>query len=188
MYTSTQARRLSNEHRSEATRANSTLRSVSPSPSDRTLADRSQSYYRPPPSSSDNKTNTNSPKSLSSKVNDYWVLEIASCCGSAGALVGIIVFLNAYNGKPSPDWPYGMTVNSILSWLVQIFTALLLEPIAACLSQVRWNKLSSAGCHLSDVNLYDFASRGAFGCISLIWHSKFRFVIAAYGMKAINAF
>ncbi|KAB8207424.1 hypothetical protein BDV34DRAFT_192235 [Aspergillus parasiticus] len=173
MDTSDQARRLPSEHRSEATRANNPRRSVSPSPSDRTLAHRTQpNYYQS--ASADIKTNTSSPTSLSSKVNDYWVLEIASCCGSAGALVGIIVFLNAYNGKPSPDWPYGMTVNSILSWLVQIFTALLLEPIAACLSQARWNSLSSAGCRLSDISLYDFASRGAFGCISLIWHSKFR--------------
>ncbi|KAB8216994.1 hypothetical protein BDV33DRAFT_206775 [Aspergillus novoparasiticus] len=173
MDTSDQARRLPSEHRSEATRANNPRRSVSPSPSDRTLAYRTQvNNYQS--ASSDIKANTSSPKLLSSKVNDYWVLEIASCCGSAGALVGIIVFLNAYNGKLSPDWPYGKTVNSILSWLVQIFTALLLEPIAACLSQARWNSLSSAGCRLSDISLYDFASRGAFGCISLIWHSKFR--------------
>ncbi|KAE8379239.1 hypothetical protein BDV26DRAFT_303778 [Aspergillus bertholletiae] len=161
------------EHRNENTRTNTPRSSVSPSPSERTLADRSSSYF-PSPVSSNNKTNPTSPKSLSSKANDHWVLEIASCCGSAGALVGIIVFLNAYNGKPSPDWPYGITVNSILSWLVQIFTALLLEPIAACLSQARWNNLSSSGCRLSDISLYDFASRGAFGCISLIWHSKFR--------------
>ncbi|KAE8351489.1 hypothetical protein BDV28DRAFT_162363 [Aspergillus coremiiformis] len=175
MDVSTQVQRLPNEYRSEDAHRNNTRLSPSPSPSpsDRTLTARI-SHSPVPQTSSKKEANAASSKSLSSKVNDYWVLEIASCFGSTATLVGIIIFLNAYNGKPSPDWPYGITVNSILSWLVQIFTALLLEPIVACLSQARWNYLSGVGCQLSDIGLYDFASRGVWGCLSLIWHSKFR--------------
>ncbi|KAE8148548.1 hypothetical protein BDV25DRAFT_131148 [Aspergillus avenaceus] len=150
------------------------LRSVSPSSSNRTLTARPSHSFHRSMSSSVKEGKPVAPKSLSSKINDYWILEIASCFGSIGCLVGIVVFLNEYNGKPLPEWSYGITVNSILSWLVQILTALILEPIAASLSQTKCNNLGSPGCKLSDINMYDFASRGVLGCVSLIWQSRLR--------------
>ncbi|KAB8079691.1 hypothetical protein BDV29DRAFT_151610 [Aspergillus leporis] len=57
-------------------------------------------------------------KTFASRVNDYWVWEIASCVGSLAAIFAIVTVLLAYNGKSLPSWPYGVTTNSVLSWLI----------------------------------------------------------------------
>jgi hypothetical protein len=101
------AKRVFREERSSY----NTRQPVSPTPTDRTLAVRISSNARLQ-TSSIKEANITSSKSLSSKINDYWILEMASCFGSARALVGIIVVSNEYNGKPLPEWPYGITVNS----------------------------------------------------------------------------
>ncbi|KAE8147078.1 hypothetical protein BDV25DRAFT_40756 [Aspergillus avenaceus] len=109
-----------------------------------------------------------------SKLYDYWALEIASCLGSLGALIGIIVFLKCYDGRKLPDWPYGITINSVLSWLVQLLAALLLQPISASISQAKWINLNTSARPLAEISIYDLASRGPFGCFWLLWQTKLR--------------
>ena len=115
--------------------------------------------------------------SLLNWVNNHWVLEIASCIGSLVALFGIIGFLLKYDGTTIPNWPYGITINSVLSWIVLVFNAFMLGTIATCFGQMAWVNFSMAsGKPFSDINLYHWASRGAIGCFVFIWESRMRFV------------
>ncbi|KAF5855973.1 hypothetical protein ETB97_008130 [Aspergillus alliaceus] len=110
-------------------------------------------------------------KSIPSKLHGYWVLEIASCCGSLCALIGIVVLLWMYNGKKLPDWKWGIAISSALSWLVQAITALLLQPIAACLNQARRIYLNKCKHLLLVISLYDLASRGPLASLLLLWQT-----------------
>lgn len=108
-------------------------------------------------------------------TKNYWVWEISSCIGSLAALICIIVVLLNYDGKLIPDWPYGTTINSVLAWIIQVFNALMLGTIAACLCQMAWVHLSTRDLPLADINSYHWASRRVMGSIALVWGSRMRF-------------
>lgn len=110
-------------------------------------------------------------------INDHWALEIASCIGGLVALFCIVGVLLKYDGSAIPEWPYGITINSVLSWIVLVFNAFMLGTIATCFGQMAWVNFSSpTDKPLSDVSSYHWASRGAIGCVAFIWASRMRFV------------
>lgn len=110
-----------------------------------------------------------------STMNKYWVWEIISCLGSLIALVSIVGVLVNYNGKPIPNWPYGITINSVLSWITQIFSAFMLGTVAACLGQNAWVHFNTGDRPLSNINSYHSASRGAWGCITFLSTARTRY-------------
>lgn len=116
-------------------------------------------------------------KSLSSKVNDYWVWEIASCIGSVIALAAVIGVLLEYNGEALPDWPYGITINSVLSWITQFLTACMVAAVASGISQFKWLNFSTGDRTLAEMNSYDWASRGPLGCAAFLWTSRLRYAL-----------
>ena len=139
--------------------------------------DKTESY--PEQSSPNGKSSHPTSKlvSLLRWINDYWVLEIASCIGGIAVLFCIIGVLFKYDGTAIPDWPYGITINSVLSWIVMVFNTLMLGTIASCFGQMAWVNFSTpTDKPLSDVSSYHWASRGAIGCVAFIWGSKMRFV------------
>jgi len=102
----------------------------------------------------------------------YWGWEILAYATSFIALVALIVVLQTYNGKGIPDWPFGITINSVLSWITQILNACMLAVLGACISQSKWIHFNECDRPLIDVNTYDSASRGPLG--SFIFLTKRR--------------
>ncbi|KAE8394979.1 hypothetical protein BDV23DRAFT_169020 [Aspergillus alliaceus] len=99
---------------------------------------------------------------VSGSLGTSCVWEILSCVLGVVSLVAIIVVLYDYNGKPMADWPYGVTLNAVISILTTLMKAAMAFPITEALSQLRW-PWSSQGNKLSDLALLDAASRGAIG-------------------------
>lgn len=118
--------------------------------------------------------------SWSSKVNDYWVWEALFCTGSLIALMAVIVLLRLYDGKSLPEWPYGITINSVLSWITQILTSCIVGAAAPCLSQSKWIHFSTGYRPLAEMDTYDWASRGPLGCAAFIWISRMKYVFYFY--------
>jgi hypothetical protein len=77
-------------------------------------------------------------------------------------LVAIIVVLYEYDGKPMPDWPYGITLNALVSVLSTAMKASMVFIVCEGLSQLKWSWFSN-GNKLSDLALLDAASRGPAG-------------------------
>ncbi|KAF2136839.1 uncharacterized protein K452DRAFT_117343 [Aplosporella prunicola CBS 121167] len=67
-----------------------------------------------------------------------------------------------------------MTINSIVSWLGLTGKALMLSAVAACLGQAKWLHFVGKTNRLSDMAVYDNASRGFSGSASLLWKSRLR--------------
>lgn len=105
-------------------------------------------------------------------ATDWWIFEVLACAGCLAALVGIIGVLTVYNGRSLPNWPYGITINSVLAWLATAMKALMLVAIAACIGQAKWTHFHSKTHALADIVVYDSASRGPQGSMQLLW--KFR--------------
>ncbi|PWY88170.1 hypothetical protein BO70DRAFT_377746 [Aspergillus heteromorphus CBS 117.55] len=89
-----------------------------------------------------------------------WTWEIVSCVIAVAALIAIIAILYNYDGKPMPDWPYGITLNALVSLLVTVMKAAMVFPITEGLSQLKWSWFNESN-KLSDLSLLDAASRGA---------------------------
>ncbi|KAB8207581.1 hypothetical protein BDV34DRAFT_67357 [Aspergillus parasiticus] len=132
------------------------------------------SYQALSPDGSEIHHQSDQDRSWSSKVNDYWVWEVLFCVGSLIALVAVIVVLRIYDGSPLPEWPYGITINSVLSWITQVFTSCIVGVAAPCVSQSKWIYFSTGPRQLSEMDTYDWASRGPLGCMALMWSSRMR--------------
>ena len=102
----------------------------------------------------------------------WWTVELLAFVVSFASLIAIIVVLKHYNGHSQPDWPHNMTLNSVLSWFTTLFKASLLVPIAACFGQASWVHYRSASRPLTDLAIYDSASRGPMGSMQLLWYFR----------------
>lgn len=97
-----------------------------------------------------------------------WALEVVSSVVAVAALVAIIAVLYAYDGKPMPDWPYGITLNALVSLLSTVMKAAMAFPITEALSQLKWSWFNR-GNKLSDLSALDAASRGAIGAFMVLF-------------------
>ncbi|KAB8069299.1 hypothetical protein BDV29DRAFT_183023 [Aspergillus leporis] len=113
---------------------------------------------------------------VSGSLGTSWVWEILSCLIAIASLVAIIVVLHNYDGKPMPDWPYGITLNAVISVLTTLMKAAMAYPITEALSQLKWSWFSR-GNKLSDLALLDAASRGAIGAALVLMRFIPRYLV-----------
>lgn len=109
---------------------------------------------------------------LQSKTKGFWgsswTFEILGCVISIAFLVAIIVVLFKYDGQPMPDWPYGITLNALVSVLSTVMKATMAFVLTECLAQLKWSWFHS-GNKLSDLAVLDAASRGVAGAIFVLF-------------------
>ncbi|GKZ81281.1 hypothetical protein AnigIFM56816_005795 [Aspergillus niger] len=115
---------------------------------------------------------TSRPLLLQNQTSKFWLSgwtwEILSCVIAVTALVAIIIVLYNYDNRPMPDWPYGITLNAVVSVLVTLMKAAMIFPITEGLSQLKWSWFNERN-QLSDLSLLDAASRGAFSATFVLF-------------------
>jgi Protein of unknown function (DUF3176) len=97
-----------------------------------------------------------------------WTLEILGCLTSIAFLVAIIAVLFYYDGKPMPQWPYGITLNALVSILSTVMKATMAFILAESLAQLKWSWFRD-GNKLSDLALLDAARRGVMGAFVVLF-------------------
>jgi len=55
-----------------------------------------------------------------------WMWDLAAMILAAGILVAIGIILSVHNGKPIPQWPLGVNLNSLIATLSTLFRALVM--------------------------------------------------------------
>ncbi|KIW66598.1 hypothetical protein PV04_05916 [Phialophora macrospora] len=101
------------------------------------------------------------------KSIQLWWLEIFSCSASLFAVVAILITAYAYDSKPNPHWPQGLSINTLISIYIVILKAALLTILTAGLNHLKWNWFSRPR-PLNDLATYDSASRGPHGSLWLL--------------------
>jgi hypothetical protein len=114
------------------------------------------------PSSQDKRSTVSVLKSIQA-----WWLEIFSCLASLFAVVAILVTAHAYDNKPNPHWPQGLSINTLISIYVVILKAALLTILTTGLNHLKWTWFSRPR-PLNDLATYDSASRGPHGSLWLL--------------------
>lgn len=94
---------------------------------------------------------------------------------SAALLIPVLVRVD---GLAVEDWPYAILPNTLLSILTNVTKTAMMVPIAACLSQMKWDHFHHDANPLDHLQLYDDASRGPYGSFMLIVTGRAKVVSA----------
>lgn len=111
-------------------------------------------------------------------LDDGWLLEVA--CAVLGVLlvITLALVLRTYDKLPVPQFgaAFGssLTLNTVVAIIVAASRAALLLPVAACVSQLKWQWMASKDRNLVDMATFDSASRGIMGGFALLWKTKLR--------------
>ena len=114
------------------------------------------------------------------QVYKNWWMEIGTCCLFLMALVAITVTLHPHQGKPLPQWPYRLSVNTLISIYVVVLKGTVLLVAAAGLGQLKWRWLQNSR-PLQDLVIHDEATHGPLGALTLLWRLRFRHPLSSVG-------
>ncbi|KAH7026774.1 hypothetical protein B0J12DRAFT_584876, partial [Macrophomina phaseolina] len=103
-----------------------------------------------------------------------WFHEILALVLTVASFVTLVAVLFRYDGKPTPAWKAGMTINVFVSLMTVIFRITIMLPVEQCISQSMWISLGKESRPLDDVIYYDAASRGPLGGLFLIFRLRAR--------------
>jgi len=112
------------------------------------------------------------PVSLRRFSSRWWFWEITGLTISVSSLLAIIITLKVFDGKPLPDIPFGITLNTIASLLGAATKTTLLLVVSSALSQLKWLWFHERERELQDLQVFDEASRGPWGAMILLKTSK----------------
>ncbi|KAF2631181.1 hypothetical protein BU25DRAFT_386135 [Macroventuria anomochaeta] len=118
-----------------------------------------------------------------------WTAELCSYVFAVLSLFSLAATLLAHQGKPLPEWPQLITINSIVSLFSLLMRAGIGLVLAECISQSKWQWFRKAR-KLNDMERFDAASRGALGSVALLFHTKperLSFIVALGAMVTILA-
>ncbi|CAH0045024.1 unnamed protein product [Clonostachys solani] len=90
-------------------------------------------------------------------------------------LVALVALLHMFDGKPAPNWRFGLTLNTIVAFLSTICRATMMVPVTVALSQLKWNWMSLDLRPLRDLYLFDQASRCSFWSVRLLLRLRGRY-------------
>lgn len=99
----------------------------------------------------------------------WWWWEILALVICIGATVGLIVLLKSIDGIPLRQWLLFIQPNSTISILTTASKTAMLVPAASCLSQLKWRHFSRRPQRLTDLQLFDSASRGPWGSVLFLF-------------------
>ncbi len=68
----------------------------------------------------------------------------------------------------APEWPLNITLNAFLAFSTSLAKLAFLIPIVEGFGQLRWLWFAGRARRLSDFDLFDQASRGAYGGLRLL--------------------
>jgi len=99
-----------------------------------------------------------------------WPSEIICCLFSILCLYAIVEVLLVYNREPSPVFPFGVTINSIVALLSSACSLACTFVVSEGVSQMKWNHYARDKARpLSHLQAFDNASRGIWGSAKLLF-------------------
>ena len=107
---------------------------------------------------------------------DWWIKEIGAMLISILSLLCIVVILRIHEGRPLPDWPFSITINSLVSIFSTIMGMTILVPLEQCISQAKWHWFQEYH-PLADMDMYDQGSRGPWGALRMLWDIRWKCVV-----------
>ncbi|KAJ0317120.1 hypothetical protein COL5a_011263 [Colletotrichum fioriniae] len=102
-----------------------------------------------------------------------WWPEIIWCLISVVCIIVLVTVLRSYDNQPLPNWPLGLTLNTVVAFISTFCRTSFVLPVVESLSQYKWNWYKSPR-PLGDFAVFDEASRGPWGSLKLLLRTKGR--------------
>ena len=119
-------------------------------------------------------------------LTDWW-LELASCVLVLAALLAIVGITFPYRDRPLPNWPYSLSINTLVAIFIAVAKSAMLLVMAEGISHLKWTWFTRQDHQLIDLSTYDNASRGPWGSLKLLGSSRGRDIIASIGAFIVVA-
>lgn len=117
-------------------------------------------------------------KGLRGAISKFpWLLELGALLLSSSALFTAIAILASYQGKLVTEWSFPTSINTVIAVLGAINKATLAFAVSACIGQHKWNLFKAKSGKLGLFECFDEASRGPWGSLWLILHTKGKYAI-----------
>lgn len=95
-------------------------------------------YSNPPSNQGSRHPSTKWWDAVTTLFNDWWLLELLAILLSFAAMAAIISLLLQYRDRPLREWPYRITINTMVSILNSLAKGALLLVTAQVVSQCKW--------------------------------------------------
>jgi Protein of unknown function (DUF3176) len=95
--------------------------------------------------------------------------------------VAVIAILIKFDNKPLGVWKFFLKPNAVISVFSTISKASVLYTMGACISQLKWLHFEKSSQSLSDLQVFDAASRGPLGSLQLLFEIRGRARAASLG-------
>lgn len=109
-----------------------------------------------------------------------WWWETGSAILAVVCTALIVAILFAMDGKSVNDWKIMIQPNSLVAVFSTIAKSSLLFPLAECMGQLKWAYFERPR-KVSEMQIFDMASRGPWGSLQLLWTTKGRAMLASLG-------
>ncbi|KAI1100140.1 hypothetical protein F4804DRAFT_348777 [Jackrogersella minutella] len=113
-------------------------------------------------------------------VHQIWKWETSACFLVLAVICIIIATLYPHDGRPLPQWPLKISVNTLLSIYSMVLKGGLSFITVSCIGQLQWDWFSH-GRPLYDLIGYDNAGRGAWGSLQLLLKHRLSQPLTALG-------
>jgi Protein of unknown function (DUF3176) len=102
----------------------------------------------------------------------WWFWELFAASISLALFGAVIVVLKVFDGHALPQLPLGITLNTTVSLIAAVSKTALLLVASATMSQLKWLWVHKSSRKLRDLQAFDEASRGPWGSVTLLQHSR----------------
>lgn len=109
-----------------------------------------------------------------------WKWEFTACFLALAIPFIILGTLYPHSGQPLPQWPFKVSINSLLSVYALVLKATIGFILTSCIGQLQWTWFSETRS-LADMLHFDSATRGADGALGLILRQRFRDPLTTLG-------
>lgn len=105
-----------------------------------------------------------------SRLDAWWILEIASLVASIVALAVVVLILKIHDGKTLASWTFYFSLNTVVAFLGgTVAKSVMIFSVSACLGQGKFSWFSKRRGQLALFKTMDEASRGPYGSIQLLF-------------------
>ena len=111
----------------------------------------------------------NSTRSLRATVQKSWLWEILTYCFSLVCMIAVIAVLIFEHGKQLDQWAFPIGPNAMISFIITLAKSSFLLAMTETISQLKWLHYNGKSNRLSDLKLFDEASRGPVGSLRLLF-------------------
>ncbi|KAH1644592.1 hypothetical protein KXX16_001819 [Aspergillus fumigatus] len=127
----------------------------------------------PPESRAPTFTETESPRGHVG-ADTGWKLEILACLVFLTALAAMVATLYPHQGKPLPQWPFRVSINTLLSIYGGVMKAATIYVVGSCVGQLQWSWFSSERPLIDLSRLADLSHGDLFGAFRWLWSNHIR--------------